>query len=74
VAAAELRLQRGEEGLDRRAHAGVVGLLVIGPVGLRVVGLEPLVELERLVGETGELRRGTHRATMAQPDSGTTVA
>ena len=45
---AELLLQLSEEGFHRRQHQLLVDGLVVLPVGLRVIGLEPLVELECL--------------------------
>jgi class 3 adenylate cyclase len=50
----------------RPAHAGVVDVLVRGPVGLRVVGLEPFVEREGLGGKAGE-RHGARPRRRSAP-------
>lgn len=63
VRAEELRLgardgrQLRRDLAHRPAHTGVVHVLVRGPVGLRVVRLEPFVEREGLGGKAGERHR-----------------
>ena len=60
------RSQLGRDLVHRPAHAGVVHVLVRGPVGLRVVGLEPFVEREGLGGKTGE-RHGVRPRRRSAP-------
>src|SRR5690606_40270664 len=62
---AELVLQFGAQLFHRFAHMALVRLPVGGPVGLAVVGLQALVELERLTGEAAE----RHGSPLSSGDS-----
>src|SRR5207245_11573873 len=61
LARAELGREIGHERFERRPHALLVHRLVLGPVGLRVVGLEALVEVERLGRPAFERSHGRAR-------------
>src|SRR5439155_23411860 len=58
---AELGRELGEQLLHRAPHDFLVHGLVLLPVGLRVVGLEALVELDRFSGPPSERHDSSHR-------------